>query len=309
VSEADRNQIILTPAQTPPVVAIGDKVVFSFDFYDLDLFNDTDGLDSPYRQNVSLQYRNPTTGNFDLGAAQLIGLGMNNNQGGAISGGQFYMGRVLGFNPDTTVPADNIAEPDPDGGPTEGVAGAGIYFKLNDFSTGVGTGPGSRPTDTHGWHNLKVEISTDDGATQDYAFYVDNQLAEIVSNSGPLRQYNVIRVGSGLSSPTDAYYDNFKLEYIDGVAPPTNDSDFNEDGVIDTADYTAWRKFNPLATGATEATGDADGDGDNDDLDYAEWVENYGGSSPTGGSGAVPEPAGVVMLLVGLAALAIRRRG
>jgi hypothetical protein len=92
----------------------------------------------------------------------------------------------------------------------------------------------------------------------------------------------------------------------------TNDADFNDDGFINAGDYPAWRKFNPLATGATQITGDANGDGDNDDNDYLDWKATYGQSSPGaggGGSGAVPEPTGFVMLLLGLAALAGRRRG
>jgi hypothetical protein len=308
ISAADRNQIILTPAQTPPVLGIGDKVIFSFDFFDLDAFSDGT-LGSPYRQNVHLQYRNPDSLVFETGTGQLIGMGMNNNQLGGQSGGQYYMGRVLGYDP-RNAPAPSTPPADPDGGPEEAVGGSGAYFKMNDFSTGTGTGPGSRPPTTADWHNFKVEVTTDDGLSQDYAFYVDDQLAERVSNVGTsLRQYNVIRIGSGLSSTVDAYYDNVKLEFIPGVVPPANDADFNEDGVIDAGDYPVWRKYNPMASGATEATGDADGDGDNDDDDYLEWYETYGESSPTGHSGAVPEPAGVVMLLTGLAALAIRRRG
>jgi hypothetical protein len=78
---------------------------------------------------------------------------------------------------------------------------------------------------------------------------------------------------------------------------PTNDADFNNDSTINAADYPAWRKFNPLASGATQSTGDADGDGDNDNTDYAEWIENFGEASPGGGgSGAVPEPSSAVML-------------
>ena len=44
-------------------------------------------------------------------------MGFNDNQTGANSGGQFYMGRILGY----TVPAI-----DPDGGPNESVTGAGV---------------------------------------------------------------------------------------------------------------------------------------------------------------------------------------
>jgi hypothetical protein len=225
---------------------------------------------------------------------------LNNNQLANESGGQYYMARILGY----TVPAN-----DPDGGPVESRTGAGIYFKLNDFDPtpldAVADGPGARSV---GWHNFKVEMSTADGTSTDYNFFIDGVHAEHVNQVGAPQTYSLFRMGAGVSSAEDAYFDNFKIELF--PAAPGNDADFNGDGVIDAADYPVWRKYNPIATGATQATGDADGDGDNDDDDYLDWVETYGQSSPgSGGSGAVPDPAGVVMLLMALAALAIRRRG
>jgi hypothetical protein len=101
--------------------------------------------------------------------------------------------------------------------------------------------------------------------------------------------------------------DNVRVEV---AAPePTNDADFNEDGTIDSGDYTAWRKFNPLASGATQTTGDANGDGDNDNDDYLDWVETYGMASPgAGGGGAVPEPTSAFIAMIALVAGACCRR-
>ena len=76
--------------------------------------------------------------------------------------------------------------------PKSGTLGAGAYFKLNDF------GVTARST---GWHNLKVVMSTDDGLSTDYEFYVDNVFAERVSNVGTaasIRSYDNITIGSGL---------------------------------------------------------------------------------------------------------------
>jgi hypothetical protein len=131
-------------------------------------------------------------------------MGFNNNQTGANSGGQFYMGRILGYTVPTTA--------DPDGGPTESVGGSGAFFKLNDF------GVGSRSL---GWHNLKAILTTDDGLSTDYSFYVDNTLAERVSNVGTaasIRSYDVIRLGSGLSNAsTEVFWDNVRVEYIAAI--------------------------------------------------------------------------------------------
>ncbi len=56
-------------------------------------------------------------------------------------------------------------------------------------------------------------------------FYVDNTLAEKVSNIGDalaLRSYDVIRIGSGVSNGNiDANFDNMQLEYIPIPEPAT----------------------------------------------------------------------------------------
>ena len=177
-------------------LAIGDKLVWSFDFYD------SAPTGAPQRNYSNLQ---DTTA--PSGTNQLIAMGFNNNQTGANSGGQFYMGRILGYTVPTTA--------DPDGGPNESVGGAGAFFKLNDF------GVGARSL---GWHNLKVILSTDDGLSTDYEFYVDNLPAERVSNIGTaasFRQYDNIALGSGLSNgTTEAFFDNMHLEFIPGVPEP-----------------------------------------------------------------------------------------
>src|SRR4051794_41701466 len=97
-------------------------------------------------------------------------MGLNNNQTGANSGGQFYMARILGYTVPTTA--------DPDGGPNESVGGAGAFFKLNDFGVGL------RST---GWHNLKAILSTDDGVGTDFQFFVDGVLAERVNDIAGVR--------------------------------------------------------------------------------------------------------------------------
>ena len=185
VSNQSRNQ--RTFAETG-ALTIGDTLVWSFDFYD------SAPASNPQRNHANLQDGSPSAAN------QLIAMGLNNNQTAANSGGQFYMARILGYTV-TTV--------DPDGGPNESVATAGGFFKLNDFGVGLRS---------LGWHNLKVEISTDDGLSTDFAFYVDNVLAERVSNVGTfdtIRSYDNIRIGSGLSNgSTEAFIDNMRLEIV-----------------------------------------------------------------------------------------------
>jgi hypothetical protein len=180
-----------------PVLGIGDKVVWSFDFYDVG----STAAPSPQRNYSNLQ---DTTAPGSTN--QLISMGFNNNQSGANSGGQFFMARILGYTVPTTA--------DPDGGPNESVGGASAYFKLNDFGVGLRTTGAS-------WRNLKVEISTDNGLSTDYSFFVDNQLAERVSNvatAAEIRRWDNIRIGSGLSNgSTQAFFDNMRVEYIAAI--------------------------------------------------------------------------------------------
>lgn len=165
-------------------VSVGDSLTWSFDFYD------SNSASAPSRNFATLQDGTGTGNN------QIVMMGLNNSQTASTSGGNYYFGRILGFTPSGT---------DPDGGAGEVAAAqtAGGYFKLNDFGVGL------RST---GWHNLKVVISTADGTSQDYAFYVDNQLAEKVSGVATLRSYDNIGLGSNLSNGgTEAFYDNVSV--------------------------------------------------------------------------------------------------
>jgi hypothetical protein len=171
-------------------ISVTQNIVWSFDFFD------TAPAASPQRNFSNLQDTTaPSATN------QLIAMGMNNNQTAANSGGNRYMARILGYTVPTTA--------DPDGGPTESVGGAGAFFKLNDFGAGLRSA---------GWHNLRVVMSTDDGLSTDYSFYVDNVLAERVNNVGTLasiRSYDNIAIGSGLSNgSTAAFFDNMRLELV-----------------------------------------------------------------------------------------------
>ena len=177
-----RNRLTFTESGTLSTLNL---FTYSFDFYD------ANAGAAPFRQFANLQDSTAPSG-----TGQLISMGLNNNQTSANSGGNYYMARILGYTVPTTA--------DPDGGATETVGGAGAYFKLNDFGVGLRSA---------GWHNLKVVISTDDGLSADFAFYVDNVLAEYVNNVGTaasFRSYDNITLGSGLSNGSNtAYYDNF----------------------------------------------------------------------------------------------------
>ncbi len=89
------------------------------------------------------------------------------------------------------------------------------------------------------------------------------------------------------------------------TALPALLGDYNEDGLVDAADYTLYR--DTLGMSVTPFSGaDGDGDGLIDSDDYSVWASNFGSSTATGL--AVPEPSGL-LLLVGMLSFFQFRRG
>lgn len=84
--------------------------------------------------------------------------------------------------------------------------------------------------------------------------------------------------------------------------------DFNRDGIVDAADYVVWRKLDGQ-TGFNLAA-DSDFDGRVDAADYANWRSHFGQSNGSASSlnfPAVPEPSGMLLMLVGLFAIFVAR--
>jgi endonuclease I len=75
--------------------------------------------------------------------------------------------------------------------------------------------------------------------------------------------------------------------------------DYNRNGVVDAADYIAWR-HTLGQDGAAYHGADGDGDGMIDDDDYNVWRANFGATAATAGSFAptnVPEPASAALAI------------
>jgi autotransporter-associated beta strand protein len=109
---------------------------------------------------------------------------------------------------------------------------------------------------------------------------------------------------SGAVNKRDVY---FSGTGILTVGPSILAGDYNNDGVVNAADYVVWRKNvgQPSQSLPNDTTGVIVGQ-----AQYNLWRSNFGGTTSLPGSGAleigstIPEPSSVALLTLGLAALA-----
>jgi hypothetical protein len=101
---------------------------------------------------------------------------------------------------------------------------------------------------------------------------------------------------------------NFNISnvtYTGGTALPGVPGDYNNNGVVDAADYVAWRKGGSLSN-------EVDNPGTVNAADYTAWKARFGNTSGSGsglGAEAVPEPTTALLAsLAGLAMVASWRR-
>jgi hypothetical protein len=81
--------------------------------------------------------------------------------------------------------------------------------------------------------------------------------------------------------------------------------DYNENGIVDAADYTVWR--NKLGSGTSLPNDDTAGVGADD---YTRWKTHFGqsGGSGSGATVAVPEPATALLIILAVVGVSTRRR-
>ncbi len=105
----------------------------------------------------------------------------------------------------------------------------------------------------------------------------------------------------------DAMGELYLIDYLGGkiyrVVADVLEGDFNDDGVVDAADYTVWR--DNVGNDASLLPNDIDG-GEVGAAQYDRWVANYGRTDIA--SSAIPEPAAIGMACLGAVSLLWRRR-
>jgi pectate lyase len=166
---------------------------------------------------------------------------------------------------------------------------------------------------------LQIELASE---TLRDTLVVDGQLAlggildvqllgGFMPESGSWQIATAASIIGNFDSITDGFYVQklgTSLMLSIGVAPLLA-GDYNEDGVVDAADYTRWR--DNLGAPAGTLPNDGDG-GEIGQAQYDTWKANFGQAADAGSSAvaieAVPEPASLLTFLIGALSLFIRRR-
>jgi hypothetical protein len=137
------------------------------------------------------------------------------------------------------------------------------------------------------------------GITGQFANVADGQRLTTVDGFGSF----VVNYGAGSAfDPTQIVLSSFLAAGVPG--------DYNQNGVVDAADYTLWR--NNLGSGASLPNDDTPGVGQDD---YTRWKTNFGQTAGSGSAAssnvAVPEPTAASLLVLGLFATRalLHRRG
>jgi hypothetical protein len=107
--------------------------------------------------------------------------------------------------------------------------------------------------------------------------------------------------------PVPQHLDLFVSEY---PTTPEVPADYNQNGIVDAADYTVWR--DTLGQMGTGLAADGNGNGMIDGGDYTVWTTHFGEHAGSGSSAnanvAVPEPTTLWMLLAGILTMCCNRR-
>ena len=92
--------------------------------------------------------------------------------------------------------------------------------------------------------------------------------------------------------------------WMEAIVNPASTGDYSGNGTVGPEDYTIWKSNFGTANAAT----DGNGDGIVDAADYTVWRDNLGATVGSGSLASVPEPTGLMLMLVGVAASARRKR-
>ena len=181
-------------------------------------------------------------------------------------------------------------------GALDAAAFNGLRGDLPAFPPGNGLGSG--------WD---LGLGSNDNRLAEANYNGVSTLATGVSNLMLGNAYRGVSLAEDLTfvwTNSDEEVYNARVTYV-GVAPVGLLGDYNDDSVVDAADYTVWRdNLGSSVTLPNDST-----PGTVTEADYTVWKTNYGlAAAPTTTSAAAPEPSSVSLVLLALGALAGRRR-
>jgi hypothetical protein len=165
------------------------------------------------------------------------------------------------------------------------------------------------------WHHYRIVI--DFMSNQYHTFFDSNLLTSsaFVDGSG-LNDFTDADIAAlaaqadptSQALPGTAYFDNFRVR--DGLA-----GDYNDDGIVNMADYTEWKQAYGGMVGVAGTSADGNGNLNIDAADYTVWRNNLGASLhlPLLGLGAqaitIPEPSCLVLAITAVLPFLLFRRG
>ncbi len=268
---------------------------------------------------------------FDSGSLITIGVGASSIPGALSAANGLTLdfgGNVVGFGTITT--PNNVAKPLINNGHITGfssvaritlpgyVKGAGTFDNVNFTGTfAPGLSPTSMVVGNVGFSNsslLAMEIGgTSPGSSYDQilssgALTLDGALQVTLINgfnpaagqsfnlfdwnsvSGTFDSLNLPALGGGLSWNTSQLYTTGVLSVSSAGLP----GDYNNNGVVDAADYTLYRD----ALGTNTALANDTTPGTVTVADYAVWQTNFGQTLSASAASAVPEPATWILALI-----------
>lgn len=160
--------------------------------------------------------------------------------------------------------------------------GAGSPFYASDLELNLVSGSGSTSVLTT---DASLFSGLDQGSDLDFMALLDTST---VGEFTATYEFNL----SGEDLPGDQNQ-LLTLTLMGEIEAAGLEGDFNDDGMVDAADYTVWRNNLGLADTVLNSNGDASGIVDAGD--YTLWSTNYGTSQPATAS-AIPEPSSVILL-------------
>jgi uncharacterized protein YjbI with pentapeptide repeats len=288
---------------------------------------------------ANLSHANLTNANFSTSAQDYFDplgaiLTSANLRGADARGANFEYATLTGANTTNLIQSDghiagldltdgaSLVIRDYDGNPTASPPAGPLSIVVEEQLTMDATGTLRLVFDADPWDSLisfAPGIPVALGGTLELTFAADVDVATQSGRTIDLFDWTGV-TPTGAFTVESPYTWNLTNLYTTGeitlAAAPNLPGDYNNNGIVDAADYTVWR--DRLGSGASLPNDDTPGVGPDD---YARWVDNFGITAPELGAGsgaalpsaallspAVPEPTSLALLSLAAAGLLVNPR-